>query len=104
MQHALKMSFGITKRAFTIAVVVATITWSVAATFAIAPRMASAAVSSGDLVKGSLSAVYYIGSDGKRYVFTNDKAYFTWYSDFSSVTTIALESNPSKGPSMIRTP
>jgi len=90
MQNALKMSFGITKRAFTIAVVVTTLAWSVAATFAIAPRVASAATpAAGSLVKGSLSAVYYIGSDGKRYVFTNDKEYFTWYSDFSSVQKIS---------------
>ena len=90
MQNALKMSFGITKRAFTIAVVVATLAWSVAATFAIAPRVASAATpAAGSLVKGSLSAVYYVGSDGKRYVFTNDKAYFTWYSDFSTVQKIS---------------
>ena len=90
MQNALKMSFGITKRAFTIAVVVTTLVWSVAATFAVAPRVASAATpAAGSLVKGSLSAVYYVGSDGKRYVFTNDKAYFTWYTDFSTVQKIS---------------
>lgn len=85
----MKLSFGVTKRAFTVGVVVATILWSVAASFVIAPRVANAAVASGDLVKGSLSAVYYIGSDGKRYVFTNDKAYFTWYANFSTVKTIS---------------
>lgn len=91
MQNALKMSFGITKRAFTIAVVVTTLAWSVAATFAIAPRVASADTTpaAGSLVKGSLPAVYYVGSDGKRYVFTNDKEYFTWYPDFSTVQTIS---------------
>ena len=41
---------------------------------------------SGDLVRGqSLSAVYYYGLDGFRYVFPNDKTYFTWYSDFDDV-------------------
>ncbi len=89
MQNALKVSLGISKRAFTVAVVVATIAWSVAATFVIAPKVASAATASGDLVKGSLPAVYYVGSDGKRYVFTNDKAYKTWYADFSTVKTIS---------------
>ena len=90
MQNALKVSFGVTKRAFTIAVVVATLAWSVAATFAVAPRVASAATPvAGSLVKGSMSAVYYIGSDNKRYVFTNDKAYMTWYADFSTVQTIS---------------
>lgn len=44
----------------------------------------------GDLVKGqSLSAVYFYGADGYRYVFPNDRAFFTWYSDFSTVKTIS---------------
>ncbi len=43
----------------------------------------------GTLIKGSLSSVYYCGADGKRYVFVNDKAYFTWYSDFTTVKTIS---------------
>lgn len=40
------------------------------------------------LVKGSTSAVYYYASNGKRYVFPNDKTYKTWFKDFSSVTQI----------------
>jgi hypothetical protein len=43
----------------------------------------------GTLIKGSLSVVYYCGKDGKRYVFVNDKAFFTWYDDFSSVVIIS---------------
>jgi hypothetical protein len=43
----------------------------------------------GTLIKGSLAAVYYCGADGKRYVFVNDKAYFTWYKDFSGVMKIS---------------
>lgn len=39
----------------------------------------------GDLIKGRPSTVYYFGSDGHRYVFPNEKTYFTWYSDFSQV-------------------
>jgi hypothetical protein len=42
----------------------------------------------GSLIKGSFPAIYYCGADGKRYVFVNDKAYFSWYPDFSSVKTI----------------
>lgn len=39
-----------------------------------------------DLIRGqSYTAVYYYGADGFRYVFPNDKAYFTWYKDFSTV-------------------
>jgi len=54
-----------------------------------APKIASAA-SAGDLVKTSTNpAVYYFGSDGKRYVFPNAAAYFSWYADFSSVKTIS---------------
>ncbi|MEK7451895.1 MAG: hypothetical protein AAB664_01005 [Patescibacteria group bacterium] len=41
---------------------------------------------SGDLVRGeSYSAVYFYGADGFRYVFPNDKTYFTWYQNFDSV-------------------
>ncbi|NQU84088.1 MAG: serine protease [Parcubacteria group bacterium] len=41
------------------------------------------------LVKGSSSAVYYFASDGKRYVFPNDKTYKTWFKGFSSVTQVS---------------
>lgn len=45
---------------------------------------------SGSLIKtASNAAVYYCGSDGKRYVFPNDKTYFTWYPDFKTVVTLA---------------
>jgi plastocyanin len=52
-----------------------------------APRVhAATSVSSGDLIRGtSFSAVYYMGADGFRYVFPNDKTYFTWYSNFDTV-------------------
>ncbi|OGL95583.1 hypothetical protein A2348_02260 [Candidatus Uhrbacteria bacterium RIFOXYB12_FULL_58_10] len=47
-------------------------------------------ISSGDLVRGeSFSAVYYVGKDGFRYVFPNDKTYFTWYSNFDTVKTLS---------------
>jgi len=58
--------------------------------FAAAPVGAQAAVQSGDLIKSdAASAVYYFAADGKRYVFPNDKTYFTWYSGFSTVKTIS---------------
>lgn len=79
------------KKGFTIAVSVMTALWSVGIA-AFAPLSAaaapSAAASAGDLVKASLPAVYYIGNDGKRYVFPNEKTYQTWWSDFSAVKTI----------------
>lgn len=41
---------------------------------------------SGTLIKGKgLSTIYFLGEDGKRYVFPNSKTYFSWYDDFSSV-------------------
>lgn len=36
-------------------------------------------------------AVYYYGKDGKRHSFPNDKVYFTWYIDFSTVTSVTAE-------------
>ncbi len=34
------------------------------------------------------TAVYHYASNGKRYVFPNEKVYFTWYPDFSKVKII----------------
>ncbi len=51
----------------------------------------AAAVETGDLVKTSISdTVYYIGENGKRYVFPHRSVYETWYKDFSNVKTISL--------------
>jgi len=53
---------------------------------AAASTTALADLEAGDLIRGqSLSAVYYFGKDGFRYVFPNDKTYFTWYSNFDNV-------------------
>lgn len=60
--------------------------------FGLAPKAEAAALTPlsslqpGDLIRGeNFNAVYYYGADGFRYVFPNDKAYFTWYSNFASV-------------------
>src|SRR3989339_410284 len=46
----------------------------------------------GSVIKGKgLSSLYYLGEDGKRYVFPNDKTYFSWFDDFSNVEEIELE-------------
>lgn len=60
----------------------------------LAPVATHAAVTSafapGDLIRGSaVSTVYYFGPDGHRYVFPNEKTYFTWYTDFSKVKLIS---------------
>lgn len=50
---------------------------------------ANASASAGDLIKMSgNAAVYYLGADGKRYVFPNSTTYNSWYADFSGVVTI----------------
>jgi len=65
---------------------------------AVVVPQAGATASAGDLIKmAGLSSVYYLGADGKRYVFPNEQTYFSWYSDFSGVVTIPqseLESYP----------
>lgn len=49
-----------------------------------------AAAQAGDLIKkAGLSTVYYLGNDGKRYVFPSQDVYFSWYSDFSGVVTVS---------------
>ncbi len=49
----------------------------------------TSAFNSGDLIKGSGSTVYYFAANGKRFVFPNEKTYFTWYRDFSTVKQIS---------------
>ncbi|MFW0837827.1 MAG: beta strand repeat-containing protein [Candidatus Komeilibacteria bacterium] len=57
----------------------------------VTPNVAQAAVDAGSLVKGPNSdAVYYIGSDMKKYVFPDAKTYFSWYSDFSNVQLLSV--------------
>ncbi|MSR85530.1 hypothetical protein EXS71_03810, partial [Candidatus Uhrbacteria bacterium] len=63
-------------------VTLTTILWSVGFGTLALPGVASAAViSAGDLVKASGPAVYYYAADQKRYVFPNEKSYWSWYKD-----------------------
>jgi hypothetical protein len=39
-------------------------------------------------VNDPCKAVYYVGADGKRHAFPNEKVYFTWYTDFNGVQLI----------------
>jgi len=56
------------------------------------------AASAGDLIKmDGNPAVYYLGSDGKRYVFPNGSTYNTWYANFSSVVTVSKSELESYG-------
>ena len=84
------------KRLLTYAVAITTVAWSVGL---LAMPLAVGAAVSGDLIKLQCTAgagvndpcraVYYLGADGKRYVFPNEKTYKTWYSNFSGVTTVS---------------
>lgn len=77
------------KKVFSTFVSLTTIVWSVGLGTLAMPGVASAAsLSAGDLIKASGPAVYYYASDAKRYVFPNEKTYFSWYNDFSGIKTI----------------
>ena len=39
-------------------------------------------------VNDPCKAVYYVGTDGKRHAFPNEKAYFTWYTGFDGVLSL----------------
>lgn len=46
----------------------------------------------GSLVKtADSSAIYYVGEDGKLYLFPNDKTYFSWFEDFEEVQVVSDE-------------
>lgn len=83
MTDVLKMS----RKAFTVSIVALTVAWSIGLSALLAP-LASSAAASGSLIKASLPAVYYMGSDGKRYVFPNEATYKSWYADFGGVMTV----------------
>lgn len=52
------------------------------------PIASHAAAASGALIRGvSNTAVYYVEA-GKRYAFPNERVFFSWYPDFSSVATV----------------
>ncbi|HTK05412.1 MAG TPA: peptidoglycan DD-metalloendopeptidase family protein [Candidatus Eisenbacteria bacterium] len=56
------------------------------------PAGGAPACTSGTRIKTAGSkAVYYCGADGKRYVFPNDRAYYTWYPDFTGVTVVTAD-------------
>jgi len=61
--------------------------------FGLGRNSQAATYSEGDLLaleNTPQATVYYIGADGKKYAFPDDKTYFTWYDDFSSVVRVNL--------------
>ena len=85
------------RKFFTVSVMVL----SVIAMSGLSAATVKASASSGDLIKmAGNTSVYYLGADGKRYVFPNSTTYFSWYPDFSGVVTIPsaeLQSYPLGG-------
>ncbi len=60
-----------------------------AAGIAVTPLAVRAAPMAGSLIKRPDNpALYYYASNGKRYVFPNERVFRTWYVDFSSVQTV----------------
>ena len=65
----------------------------------VSPTLTTAAPAQGALIKIACpasaapdhpcKAVYFYGHDGTRHAFPNEKVYFTWYADFSSVQTVS---------------
>lgn len=65
--------------------------FSLLSLFLISPTQA-ATLSAGDLLKiDAFPDVYYYGADAKRYVFPNEKTYFSWYPGFNTKTLSATE-------------
>ncbi|MBN1778923.1 MAG: hypothetical protein JW816_01760 [Candidatus Buchananbacteria bacterium] len=78
----------------------------VSAVFCFGLSAKAASSYSGKLIKmNGLSTVYYVASDGNRYVFPNEKIYKSWFSNFGSVLTIGadeLQDIPLKGNILYR--
>lgn len=68
---------------------VAVLLLSVAGALALVRGAAAAPIAPHALVRGSQPAVYYVGTDGKRYAFPNERIYRSWYADFSGVTRVS---------------
>ncbi|HEX9664761.1 MAG TPA: hypothetical protein VGA49_02960, partial [Patescibacteria group bacterium] len=76
------------KKAFTVGVVMTTIVWSLGLAAFPLTAGAQTTIAAGDLITapGTQAVYYYDGTN--RWVFTNDKNYWTWYKDFLSVKEI----------------
>lgn len=77
------------RKAVVFTLIAALCAWTVAA-YGFSLTQTAQAASAGDLIKmDGNPAVYYLGSDLKRYVFPNEKTYMTWYDGFSGVVTVS---------------
>lgn len=58
----------------------------------IVPTVHAAEYKGGELIKiAGSDAVYYVGTDLKRYVFPGERIYKTWYENFNAVVTVSSE-------------
>ncbi|MFA6466915.1 MAG: hypothetical protein WCV71_03580 [Patescibacteria group bacterium] len=77
------------KRLFVFSLVLTTVLWS----FGGLKVNAAGNYGAGSLLAlqgQSGAAVYYIGSDGKKYVFPDGKTYATWYANFNDVVRVSV--------------
>ncbi|MFA4872101.1 MAG: hypothetical protein WC610_03565 [Patescibacteria group bacterium] len=69
------------KKLLTYSVVVATIVWSLGLAAVVPLASAAYTATAGDVIKTATNtAVYYIDSDGKRHLFSNEATFWTWKS------------------------
>jgi hypothetical protein len=73
------------RKIFTVSVMAITV---LSMSFVVAPSVDAAQAGDLVMIEGN-SAVYFLGADGKRHVFPNEATYFSWYADFSGVTTVS---------------
>jgi len=69
----------------------ATVTYSGGISFPIADGDLIKIPDDGNTATLNDTAVYFYAKNGRRYVFSNEKVYFTWYNDFSNVKTIPID-------------
>ena len=80
---------SLVKRLLVFSLVITTVLWSVGATFSTAKAAGTYGGGSLLALEGvSGAAVYYIGSDGDKYVFPDPKTYDTWYDNFDNVVRV----------------
>jgi len=82
---------SLVKRLSVFALAVTTVLWSVGASVAPVNAASYGAGSLLALQGASDAAVYYIGSDGMKYVFPDAKTYHTWYENFDDVVRVSVD-------------
>jgi hypothetical protein len=74
------------KVSLAVSLLISTFVWSIGLTAFTSSVMAA---TTGDLItKAGSASVYYLGADGKRYVFSNQSVFDSWYGGFSTVKTV----------------